>query len=385
MKDLYLDYLQAMQNAPSPAAILNLDFFEENIDWALKSSGTKNIRLATKSLRSIEIIKKILQSGPRFQGLMCFTLNEALWLRQLGMKDLLMGYPTMDVSALEELAHDPKDIVLMVDLPEHLDFLNNIAKLRNTVFEICLDLDLSLDLPQIRFGVFRSSLQTKSQVELFLSKLSKCPHLKLVGLMGYEAQIAGVTDRHSPIIRGLKKLSINQLQKRRKDIVDFIQQSGHELRFINGGGTGSLSSTIHESIVTEVTIGSGLYAPHLFDDYQDFALAPAMCFSLPILRNPKEGIYTALGGGYTASGSVTPPKLPKPFLPHGLQLLKHEGAGEVQTPFESKLKLKIGDLVFFRHAKAGELLERFNTIYLIRKNKIESIVKTYRGEGMAFL
>ena len=385
MKDIYLDYIEALKEAPTPAVILNMDFLEQNIDWALEAAGQKNIRLATKSLRSLSIIKHIQKKNSRFQGLMCFTLSEALWLRDQGMKDLLMGYPTMDHHHLSKLAKNPADIILMVDLVDHLEFLNAIAKKENSVFEICVDIDLSMDLPKLRFGVYRSSIQTLSQLEAFLNKLKVCSHLKLVGLMGYEAQIAGVTDLHSPLIRTLKSISIPKLQTRRESMVKMIQEAGHELRFINGGGTGSLSSTSTEAVVTEVTVGSGLYAPHLFDGYQDFKLKPAMCFSLQIVRNPAQGIYTALGGGYIASGTQEPSKIPKPFLPEGMKLLKHEAAGEVQTPFKSKFKMKLGDLIFFRHAKAGEICERFNEIHLLRKNKIIQVVKTYRGEGQAFL
>ncbi len=385
MKNIYLNYTEALQHSPAPAIILNMDFFESNIDWALENAGPKNIRLATKSLRSTEIIKMIQSKNSRFQGLMCFTLDEALWLRDMGFKDILMGYPTVDKEALKKLAKNPAEIVLMVDLPEHLTALNEIAKSENGVFQICVDIDLSLDLPGLRFGVYRSSLQTVSQVEIFLKTLTTTPYLKLVGLMGYEAQIAGVTDLKSPLIRSLKKISILKLQSRRAAIVDLIKSHHHELRFVNGGGTGSLNSTSTEASVTEVTVGSGIYAPHLFDDYQDFKLKPALCFSLPIVRNPKENIYTALGGGYIASGAQDPSKLPLPFLPEGIKLLKHEQAGEVQTPFESTYKMKLGDLVFFRHAKAGEICERFNEIHLLRGNRIEKIVKTYRGEGKAFL
>jgi D-serine deaminase-like pyridoxal phosphate-dependent protein len=167
--------------------------------------------------------------------------------------------------------------------------------------------------------------------------------------------------------------------------VELVKSAGIELRFVNGGGTGSLSSTKTEECVTEVTVGSGLYAPHLFDGYKEFQLGPAMCYSLPIVRHPSTHLFTALGGGYVASGTGEPSKIPLPYLPQGLSLLKHEAAGEVQTPLHYLGHLGLGDLVFFRHAKAGEVCERFNEIHLLRKNKIENVIPTYRGEGQAFL
>jgi len=383
MSQLYHRYCEALKTAPAPALWLDLAALESNIAWALKHTGGKKIRIATKSLRSLEVIQRILKSSPIFQGLMTFTLPEALWLRSQGMKDLLMGYPTQDEAALQELAQDPSEITLMVDLPEHIEAL---AKY-NATFNICLDIDLSLDLPFVRFGVYRSALTNLEKLSQLLDVIERTPQVKLVGLMGYEAQIAGVMDKHSLLMRLLKKISIAQLRKRRQAMVEMIRQRGHQLRFVNGGGTGSLQDTNQESVVTEITVGSGFYAPVLFDNYTDFTLTPAMGFTLPVVRMPKAGMITCLGGGYIASGETGVIKSPSPYLPPGLRLEKNEGTGEVQTPmyYSGDVKLKLGDVVFMRHAKAGEACERFNAIHLIRGNQLEGTCLTYRGEGKAFL
>jgi D-serine deaminase-like pyridoxal phosphate-dependent protein len=383
MSDLYTQYKKALTSVPSPALYLDLDAFEKNIKWALDNSGSKKIRVATKSIRCAALIKKVLESSPNFQGLMSFTIEESLWLKSLGFKDILMGYPTMDQKNLEALSSDPSEITLMVDLPEHVHYL---AKF-NAPFRLCLDLDLSMDLPFVRFGVYRSSLQTLERLKEILMVIKKYPQLKLVGAMGYEAQIAGVMDKESWLMRFLKKLSINQLRKRRALMVKTIIDSGFKLDFVNGGGTGSMKSTREENCVTEITVGSGFFAPVLFDHYQDFTLAPAMGFTLPIVRQPMDNIYTCLGGGYIASGENISLKTPTPFLPKRLSLLKNEGAGEVQTPmkYSGTLSLAVGDIVFMRHAKAGEACERFNSVHLIRGDKYHGSTPTYRGDGKSFL
>ena len=88
-----------------------------------------------------------------------------------------------------------------------------------------------------------------------------------------------------------------------------------------------------------------------------------------------------------ASGEPGWDRLPVPWWPQGLSLLKMEGAGEVQTPLRcpSDVSLVVGDPVFFRHAKAGELAERFNEYLLIREGKLVAVEPTYRGEGRCFL
>ena len=110
-------------------------------------------------------------------------------------------------------------------------------------------------------------------------------------------------------------------------------------------------------------------------------------FALPVVRKPRTGVATVLGGGYLASGPGDRSRLPSPYLPTGLKLDRQEGAGEVQTPLlgETADDLRIGDRVYFRHAKAGELCERFDRLHLIDGDRVVEEVPTYRGEGHCFL
>jgi D-serine deaminase-like pyridoxal phosphate-dependent protein len=383
----YKNYLEALNHPGSPVLFLDLDAFENNITWALQSSGNKKIRLATKSIRSREIISRILETNSRFQGLMTYDLREALWLRSQGFTDILMGYPTFEKNSIAELAENPNQITLMVDLPEHIRLLQSFGMRTAKVFNVCIDIDLSMDLPFLRFGVFRSAINDVSKLKMLLEEIKKSSQVRLVGIMGYEAQIAGVGDKNSMLIQLLKKMSNSQLRKRRTELFETLKEAKFNLNIVNGGGTGSLHLTSRESVVTEVTVGSGFYAPTLFDHYESFKLQPALMYTLPVIRHPTEKIFTCLGGGFNASGSIENNKSPQPYLPSGLRLLKHEGAGEVQTPFYIKpdSNLELGSSIIMRHAKSGEICERFEEIVLVRKNRIEKKVKTYRGEGKTFI
>ena len=163
------------------------------------------------------------------------------------------------------------------------------------------------------------------------------PQIELDALMAYEGQIAGVGDRppgrrlRGAAIRFMQRRSAAELAERRGAIVAALGEFV-ELEIVNGGGTGSLELTGAEEAVTEVTAGSGFYAPALFDHYGRFTLAPAAGFALPIVRKHAPKVATALGGGYLASGTGDPGRLPAPWLPAGLKFDPEEGAGEVQTP-----------------------------------------------------
>jgi D-serine deaminase-like pyridoxal phosphate-dependent protein len=184
----------------------------------------------------------------------------------------------------------------------------------------------------------------------------------------------------------MQRLSAREIRSRRAAVVEAVSRIT-PLELVNGGGTGSLEATASEEVVTEVTAGSGFYDSVLFDHYRSLHLRPAAAFAMPVVRKPSTRIATVLGGGYIASGPPGKDRLPEPYLPPGLRLDSFEGAGEVQTPVlgEAAASLEVGDRVYFRHAKAGELCERFTNLYLVEGGRIVDEVPTYRGEGKCFL
>lgn len=395
-RDNYNYYRSIFSDISKPLACVDLDLLNKNIDFFSEKALDKNIRIATKSIRSAHLIRYILDRHPRFKGLMCYDIDEAIWLSNEGFDDILVAYPVVDSKKIESLCIElkkSKTIFLMVDSPDHLRLINKIALIHNTKISVCLDLDMSSAYPGLYFGVYRSSIQNLAQLDVFISVLSECSHVRLAGMMGYEAQIAGLGDAYpnrnimNHLIRFLKKESNKTIQKRRNEVLKRLYDAGFQLDFVNGGGTGSILMSSIESSLTEVTVGSGFFCPTLFDNYHDFELEPAAFYAIEIVRQPQNNIYTCLGGGYVASGAMDKDKLPKIYLPSGAELFKNEMAGEVQTPFKysGKNKLNIGDPVFMRHAKAGELMERFNEIYLVQNGQIKDVVETYRGSGKCFL
>jgi len=379
-----------------PLAYVDLDLFDENVRNIITRSGDKKIRVASKSVRCTNLLRRVLDSDARYQGLMCFTVAEAVYLSQLGFDDLLVAYPTTQREQLKSACSEVsggKSLVLMVDSREHLASHQSAAAEIGVTLQVCMDVDMSSKFPGIHFGVLRSNITNEAQAAKLYEEILKCPNLKLVGLMGYEAQIAGLGDNYpgqaikNSVVKMLKRKSITLLSARRKAAVNTLNSMGADLSLVNGGGTGSLESTREEELVTEVTVGSGFYASGLFDNFETFNHLPSAGYAIEVVRQPVPGIYTCHGGGYTASGAVAADKLPKPYLPEGAKLTPNEGAGEVQTPiaYDGPETLQLGDPVLMRHSKAGELCERFNTLLLISDGKVVDEVLTYRGEGQCFL
>lgn len=388
-----------------PFAFVDLSAMRRNADAMLAQAGGLPIRVASKSVRSSGLLRRILDLDPGFRGVLAFTAPEALHLAEQGFTDIVVGYPTVDRSAIGQVARmtatDPERApVLMVDDRPHLDLIEGAIGGGPAKVRVCLDLDVSwwpLGGRVARVGPKRSPIHDPGRAARMVAEIAERPGTEFAGLMAYEGQIAGVGDRipgkpmRSAEIRLMQSRSEAEIRERLPRMVAAVREAlaAHdlELGFINGGGTGSLARTAAAGIVTELTAGSGFYAPALFDNYRSLALEPAAMFALSVVRRPVGGVATLLGGGYVASGSAGRDKLPEPYLPGGLRFDREEGAGEVQTPVTgaAAYKLRVGDRVFLRHAKAGELCERFDSLYLVDGERIVDQVATYRGEGKAFL
>ena len=399
LPDAYERFEAIFSEVQAPFAFLDLDAVWANAADMLRRSRGKPIRIASKSVRSRPVLERLLDLDPGFQGVLGFTLPEAIWLWDQGFRDIVVAYPTTDRGCLTRLARitseDPDQApAVMVDSVEHLDLIEEAATSFVAPVRVAIDIDLSW-WPlggRLKIGPKRSPIRTAEQAVALAQEIDQREGTRLVGVMAYEGQIAGVGDNvprkaiNNLLIRAMQSQSAKDIEERRAEIVTALSEVA-QLEFVNGGGTGSIELTSAEWAVTEVAAGSGFFAPILFDHYRAFTLQPAAMFALPIVRRPGPGVATALGGGYLASGVGAKDRMPVPHLPSGLRLDPHEGAGEVQTPLRGSAanRLRVGDRVYFRHVKAGELCERFNKLYLVTGMTIRDEVPTYRGEGKSFL
>ena len=383
-----------------PFAFVDLDALARNARQMLDQAGGLPIRVASKSVRSTAVLRRIFELDPGFRGVHAFTVPEALHLAGEGFDDIVVAYPSVDRGAIAQVARleaerPQRAPVLMVDDRPQLDLIEGAIGGGRSAVRVCLEIDVGwwpLGGRLARVGPKRSPIHDAARARRMAEEIVERPGTDLAGLMAYEGQIAGVGDRipgkplRSAAVRFMQSRSEADIRTRLPGIVAEVREVA-ELGFVNGGGTGSLARTAAAGIVTELTAGSGFYAPALFDNYRSLELEPAAFFCLPVVRRPVGGVATLLGGGYLASGAASPDRLPQPYLPGGLRFDRQEGAGEVQSPVlgAAAYELRVGDRVYLRHAKAGELCERFDRLFLVEGDAIVDEVPTYRGEGRAFL
>ncbi|WP_434588120.1 amino acid deaminase/aldolase [Streptomyces sp. A5-4] len=390
-------YDRATARLDAPVAVVDLEAFDDNAADLVRRAAGKPIRVASKSVRCRALLERVL-ARDGFAGIMSFTLAESLWLARSGFDDVLLAYPSADRAAFAELAGDAKlaaAVTVMVDDPAQLELIDRARDGGSEEVRVCLELDTSLKLlgGRVRVGALRSPLREPAQLAELARSVARRRGFRVVGIMAYEGHVAGVGDSvagrpvRSRAIRLMQKAARKELATRRAAVVAAVRAVAPDLEFVNGGGTGSVQHTAAEQAVTEIAAGSGLYVPRLFDNYSSFTGRPAALFAQPVVRRPGVGTVTVLGGGYPASGVAGPDRLPVPYLPEGLRYDPQEGPGEVQTPLLGSPAddLLIGDKVWFRHAKAGEMCERFDQLQLIEGDRVTATVPTYRGEGQTFL
>lgn len=398
----YEKYKKIFAGYRYPLAFVDLDRFDDNIAYvaATQKKTGKSIRVASKSIRSLDLIKRVFEIGKdAYRGILAFTMEEAGYLIDNGLNDIIVAYPSIQQSDIDIFVDKTKQgaaLSLMVDCPEHLNALSKAGEKAGVVLNTCLDIDMSYKPfgNMAHIGVRRSPVHHVDQAVLMAKASLKMTGVRINSAMGYEAQIASVNDAYpgksikNKILRFVKKRSVKELTRRREKIISALTSTGLDLKIVNGGGSGSLVSTGMDKSITEVTAGSAFFAPALFRYFNEVKFKPAAFFGLQVTRIPSNGIITCQGGGYVASGEVNNNRLPWPVMPKDLKYISMEGAGEVQTPLVMSghaPEINLCDPVFFQHAKAGELCERFNKLYLVKNKQVIRSVPTYRGEGNAFL
>lgn len=376
-----------------PCAAVDLDAFDRNVDRVASLVGPgQALRLATKSLRVPGLIRRALSRGRRFKGLMTYSAAETLALHRLGFDDLLLAYPTArgpELAMLRE-AHDAgATVALVVDSEAHVAAASRAMQGSERPLRLVADVDMTLLPGTAHAGVRRSPLRSAEMVVSLFERARSFGHVRMVGLMGYDAQVAGLQDRapgkrvDNLVARAVRAASVGHVARLRRSLREALAAGGHEVELFNGGGSGSLDHCAREPWLTELTAGSALLCGHLFDGYSNVSYEPAAFFAVEVARASDPGWVTCAGGGWVASGAAGTDRLPRPWLPEGLSLSPREGMGEVQTPLRVPrgVALAPGDPVVFRHAKSGELAEHVEAYLLVAGGAVVGRAETYRGIG----
>ena len=141
--------------------VVDLEAFDANADDLVRRASGKPIRVASKSVRVPELLRRAL-ARDGFQGVLAFTLREALWLYEQSISDdMVVAYPTVDRDALRQLVASPAAagaITLMIDDVAHLDLVDSVRSSRAVPVRVAVDIDAGLRVGGQHVGPKRSPL-----------------------------------------------------------------------------------------------------------------------------------------------------------------------------------------------------------------------------------
>ncbi|MDA3912824.1 1-acyl-sn-glycerol-3-phosphate acyltransferase [Oleiagrimonas sp.] len=365
-----------------PLCYLDLDLLERNIRSILKRTGGKKLRVDARMLQCPGIIQRVMRSSPRFHGVKCSTVAEAIRLLDMDdMSDMLVTCPTVQSKALErvcaaiEAAHQ---ITLTVDSPAHLEAISKIASRRDARVPLCVELDMSIARAGLEGPARRSPIRSNEALLRLVQRIDETPGVYFRGVLTHETQRNHFAEWMSSGGGGdkaaLSKRNAARVQARRHEMVQALQAQGHEDFLVNCGGAGSMSFNASHAAVTEISVGAALFGLDP-DDEQDI---PAAGYAAEIIRKPGEDRYTCLVGGYTASRTAGTQSLPRPYLPDGAYLDELHGSAEAQLPIRCTERLDIGDMVFLHPVNTNEMCERFSRLQLVQNGAIVGEAETYR-------
>lgn len=398
----WVRFKRVLDGLPLPAALVDLDALDANLDLLTSALGDgQTLRIASKSIRVPALLRHLAtRGGPKVRGLMTWSAHETAWLAGQGFQDLLLAYPICraDEAAAVARAATLTDVWVTVDDVAQARLLSAAAQGAGVTLRLCVDVDVSWRPRQgaVHLGVRRSPIRSADDAVRLAREIGALPAVRIDAVLAYEAQVAGLRDHPGPgamdrakglVTQVIKLSSVPLAARRRREVVDALRAEGLTISLVNGGGSGSVFSTGRDRTCTEVTAGSGFLGSHLFDGYDRLPFQPAAFFALPVARRSDPDHLTCSGGGYVASGAAGVDRLPVVYTPPGLTPLGLEGFGEVQTPLRvgpDAPPIALGDPVICRHAKAGELAERFHRYLLVRGDQVVDTAPTYRGLGQCF-
>lgn len=391
----YITYKKIIEGKRLPLAYVDMDMLDKNIRHILEKSEKKSIRLASASIRCNYLLDYILKANPQFRGILSSSGEEAVFLSKKGFDNILIGSPVTNIEVVKDICHQIKNgsyINLMTDKLDQVHMINEIGEQFHVKVPISVDINMSVDFPGLHFGVWRSSQRRPNSIKALLEEIRQMEFAWLDAAIGHDSRITASAEKAESkwminnVIPSLKKFSINKIADKRKKVVEMIKTMGFDLKVVNGGRIAKVETPMKEEMVTEISAGSEFFTSQLADKYEQASNKPVAGIACAINRQLSQHVFACAGGRFIINASSKKSEPPTLFLPDRARIMKNDCIDEALTSilYKGNEKLKIGDAVFFQNSCVGELSERFNFIHLIRGDKIEQEVPTYRGEGHCF-
>src|SRR4051812_28955203 len=175
---MWARFRQALAGEPLPAAFVDADAFDANVDRLVAPvrAANKRLRIATKSLRCPALVARAAARAGSdvVHGLMTYDARETAWYASEGAalvgaaaRDLLLAYPTLQPADCAALAGANRHAraATVVDDVAHVAPLAAAARAAGTRIPVVIDVDMSWrPVAAVHVGVRRSPLRDPDAV-----------------------------------------------------------------------------------------------------------------------------------------------------------------------------------------------------------------------------
>jgi D-serine deaminase-like pyridoxal phosphate-dependent protein len=229
----------------TPALLIDLDIFEENLRRVADYSKEHDLRLRphTKTHKLPAVGRLQIASGA--VGLTVAKVGEAEVMLTSGTPDLLVAYPVIGRAKLERLAEVARKtrVTVALDSAFAARQLSEAARQAQVSFGVLAEVDVGLGRVGVTPG--EEALQLAQTIE-------RLPRLTFEGITFYPGHIKSLGE-DGP------EEALKQLGRTVRGMLDDFRRAGVEVRIVSGGSTPTLYRSHEIAGLSEIRPGTYVY------------------------------------------------------------------------------------------------------------------------------
>jgi D-serine deaminase-like pyridoxal phosphate-dependent protein len=350
-------------DVPTPALLLDLDAFEDNIAKMAAHLKTRNkaFRPHGKTHKCPEVAKALLRAGAI--GCCAARLSEAEVFADSGIPGLLITTAVIGTDKIARavaLARRVPDTIFVADNRQNVRDINDAAAV-NAGEPIKLAVDLF-------FG--RTGIQPGQPAVELAQLIDTLPHVTFVGLQSYDGAAAHTTPFDARSHRTASTMA------KAIETKALIERAGIACPMVTAGSTGTYRFDSENPGITELQPGSFVFMDMEYGtiggpdgtEYRDFKNALTVVTTV-VSRSPGIAI---VDGGYKAF-STDRPFTPRPA---GLDDVTYHWAGDEHGRLDTSRasrEFQVGDRIEFIPPHVDPTVNLYDSIYALRGDRVEAV------------
>lgn len=337
----------------TPALLVDLDRMDANIAHiaaACRANGV-NWRPHFKCHKTPDIARLQIAAGAI--GITCAKLGEAEVLADAGIADILIANQIVGAAKMRRLAdlRDRCDVIVSVDSTANAAELS--AVLRKPLRVVI----------EVNTGMNRAGVEPGAPAAALAGAIAKLPNLKVVGVMGWEAQTTAIPDpaeKEKAVAAAIALLTRS---------AQACRAAGHAMDIVSCGGTGTFLYCVKQRGVTEVQVGGAIFNDEHYRSHYGLDLPLALTVLATVTSRPNPTRIVLDAGRKAMSWDAAPPR---PLLDNvaSLKLSAEHSQIELAAPSDSPC---IGERVELVVGYCDTTVHLHEEIIGLRKGQVEAV------------